>query len=115
MLFAKVVVSIGVAVALQGLIPRFWQPFNYVDLPLVITVYFALMRNPVLGMLVGYVAGLGGDLAPASGAVVGVGGFSKTIIGFVVANVGVRIPLQGPFTRILVLGLAALVNSLLFI
>jgi rod shape-determining protein MreD len=66
-------------------------------------------------MVVGWVAGLAGDFAPAAGHVVGVGGFSKTLIGYVIAAVGVRIPLQGPFTRVLVIGLAALANSLLFV
>jgi rod shape-determining protein MreD len=115
MLFAKIALSIILAVVFQGVVPRFVPAFSYIDLTLLVTVYFALMRDPALGMVVGWTAGLAGDFAPAMGHVAGVGGFSKTIIGYVVASVGVRVPLQGPFTRVLVIGLAALSNSLLFV
>ena len=111
MLFVKIVVAVVVAVVLQGLIPVYVRSFSYVDLALLVTVYFALMRDPVLGMFVGFAAGLAGDIAPAAGHVAGVGGFSKTLIGFVVASIGVRFPLQGPFTRLLVIGLAKSTRS----
>jgi rod shape-determining protein MreD len=114
-LFLKIAVVIVLAVAFQGLLPRYWESFHFVDLPLIVTVYCGLMRDPMVGMLVGFFAGLGGDLAPSAGHVEGVGGFSKTLIGYLIASVGVRIPLEGPFTRILVLGLSSLANSFLFI
>jgi rod shape-determining protein MreD len=115
MLFIKVALAIIVAVSFQGVVPRFIPAFSYIDLTLLVTIYFALMRDPVLAMFVGWTAGLAGDFAPAIGHVAGVGGFSKTLIGYVVASIGVRVPLQGPFTRLLVIGLAALANSLLFV
>jgi rod shape-determining protein MreD len=114
-LFVKVVLVLLVAAALEGQVPLYWPPSRYVDLPLIVTVYFALMRDPFLGMLVGCAAGLAGDLAPGAGPIVGVGGFSKTVIGFVIASVGVRFSLEGPLMRVIVLALASLVNSLLFV
>ena len=115
MFYVKLILVIAVAVAAEGLVPKYWEAFKYVDLPLLVTVYFALMRDPILGMLTGYVAGLSGDLAPGSGPVVGVGGFSKTIIGFLVATVAVRFSLEGPLVRVLIIGLSSLVNSALFL
>ena len=114
-LFLKIVLVLLVAAVLEGQVPLYWSAFRYVDLPLIVTVYFALMRDPLLGMVVGCAAGLGGDVAPGAGPIVGVGGFSKTVIGFLIASIGVRFSLEGPLVRILVLGLASLLNSLLFV
>jgi rod shape-determining protein MreD len=113
--YLKLILVLFAAVTAESLLPRLWDGFRYVDLPLIVTVYFALMRDPVLGMLTGYAAGLSGDLAPGSGPIIGVGGFSKTIIGFLVATVAVRFSLEGPLVRVLVIGLSSVVNSVLFI
>jgi rod shape-determining protein MreD len=113
--YAKVILVIVLAVVLESQIPLYWEAFRYVDLPLLVTVYFALMRDPVLGMLAGYAAGLSGDLTPAAGPLIGVGGFSKTLIGFLVATVAVRFSLEGPLVRVVVIAISSLVNSTLFI
>jgi hypothetical protein len=46
---------------LQMLLPNQVGFFRYIDIPLIVTVYFGLQRAPVLGMVVGLMAGLGGD------------------------------------------------------
>jgi rod shape-determining protein MreD len=113
--YVKLILVVAVAVAIDSLVPNYWHAFRYVDLPLLVTVYFSLMRDPILGMLTGYAAGLSGDLAPGSGSLPGVGGFSKTIIGFLVASVAMRFSLEGPLVRVLVIALSSLVNSALFL
>jgi rod shape-determining protein MreD len=113
--YLKLILVLFAAIVVESLLPRYWSAFSYVDLPLIVTVYFALMRDPILGMLTGYAAGLSGDLVPGSGPIVGVGGFSKTIIGFLVATIAVRFSLEGPLVRVLVLGLSSVVNSVLFV
>lgn len=115
MFYLKLILVVALAVLLESQAPQYWDAFRYVDLPLIVTVYFALMRDPVLGMLTGYAAGLSGDLAPGAGPIVGVGGFSKTLIGFVVATVAVRFSLEGPLVRVLVIGVSSLVNSTLYV
>lgn len=115
MFYLKLIIVIVIAVLLESQVPLYWEAFRYVDLPLIVTVYFSLMRNPVLGMVTGFAAGLSGDLAPGAGPIIGVGGFSKTLIGFVVATVAVRFSLEGPLIRVLVIGVSSLFNSLLFI
>jgi rod shape-determining protein MreD len=114
-LYLKLILLVAATVFLEGFVPKYWHAFKYVDLPLLVTVYFGLMRDPILGMMTGYGAGLGGDVAPGAGPVVGVGGFSKTLIGFLVATVAVRFSLEGPLVRVLVIGVSSLANSALFI
>jgi rod shape-determining protein MreD len=113
--YLKIIVVIAVAVVLQGFGPRFWSPFRFVDLALLVTIYFALMRDPVTGMVTGYVAGFGSDLGSASGPILGVGGFSKTVIGFLIASVAVRFTLEGPLVRIVVIALSTLVDRAMFV
>ena len=115
MLYLKILIVIILAVALDSQVPTWWESFRYVDLTLLVTVYFALMRDPVVGMVVGFVAGLAGDLAPGAGPVVGVGGFSKTCIGYLIATIAVRFSLESAPIRVLIVAVSSLVNSALFI
>lgn len=115
MFYLKIILVIAVAIILESFISRYWAPFRYVDLALLVTIYFALMRDPVTGMVTGYVAGFGADLAPGAGPVIGVGGFSKTLIGFLIASIAVRFTLEGPLVRVIVIALSSLVDSALFI
>ncbi len=115
MLYLKILIVIILAVALDSQIPTWWDAFRYVDLPLLVTVYFALMRDPVVGMFVGFIAGLAGDLAPGAGPVVGVGGFSKTSIGYLISTIAVRFSLEGAPIRVLIIAVSSLVNSALFV
>lgn len=115
MLYLKLIIAVAVAVVLEGYVPNYWAAFRYVDLFLLVTLYFALMRDPVVGMVAGYVAGFCGDLAPGAGPIIGVGGFSKTLIGFVVATVAVRFSLEGPLLRVVVIAVSSIVNTLLYV
>ncbi len=115
MLYLKLILLVAAAVLLEGFVPNYWHAFRYVDLPLLVTVYFGLMRDPILGMVAGYGAGLGGDLTAGAGPVVGVGGFSKTLIGFLVATVADRFSLEGPLIREHVIAVSSLANSSLFV
>ncbi|MCC6744574.1 MAG: rod shape-determining protein MreD [Acidobacteria bacterium] len=115
MLYLKILIVIIFAVALDSQVPTWWEAFRYVDMTLLVTVYFALMRDPVVGMLTGFVAGLAGDLAPGAGPVVGVGGFSKTSIGYLIATIAVRFSLESAPIRVLIIAVSSLANSALFI
>jgi len=79
----KIILTIFIVLLLQMLLPTYLPFFKYVDLPLVVTVYFGLQRAPMLGMLTGTALGLGGDRV--AGGILGVGGFAKTLIGYLVA------------------------------
>lgn len=110
----KIVTTIAVALLLQLLLGKYATFVRYVDLPLVITVYFSLQRVPMLAMAVGIAAGLGGD--KITGSVLGVGGFSKTLIGYLIAVSSIKFPLmENFFARLGVVVFASAANTLLFI
>jgi rod shape-determining protein MreD len=109
----KIALAILVALLLQMLLSNYLGFFKYVDLSLVMTVYFGLQRAPMLGMLTGLVLGLGGD-AVTSG-ILGVGGFSKTLIGYLVAVTSVRFSLENPLARLAIVAVASAANTVLFV
>lgn len=108
----KIALTILVALLLQYLLPNFLGFFKYIDLPLIVTVYFGLQRNLVLGMLIGVAMGIGGDAI--TGGILGVGGFSKTLIGYLVAMASIKLSLENPLARVAVVALASAANTLLF-
>jgi rod shape-determining protein MreD len=109
----KIALTIVVALLLQMLLPTYVGLFQYIDLPLLVTVYFALQRAPVLGMVTGMIAGLGGDAV--GGGILGVGGFSKTLIGYLVGAASVRLSLENPLARLSVVAVASATNTVLFV
>lgn len=108
----RILLTMAIAVLLQLLLSNV-DFFRYVDLPLVVTVYYALQRSPLLGMLTGLALGLGGDAIGAG--ILGVGGFAKTLIGYLVGVASVRFSLENPLARLGTVALASAANTLLFI
>ncbi|HVG19334.1 MAG TPA: rod shape-determining protein MreD [Blastocatellia bacterium] len=108
----KIALTIFVALLLQFLLPKYLGFFKYIDLPLIVTVYFGLQRDPILGMLTGVAAGVGGDAV--IGGVLGVGGFSKTLIGYLVAMASIKLSLENPLARLAVVAVASAANTLLY-
>lgn len=89
-----------VALILQALLPRFMGRWAYFDLPLVVTVYFALgRRSPIQGMLMGSFVGLFEDAL--THRALGINGIAKTIAGYLAASVGIRIDVQNSVIRLL--------------
>ena len=86
------------AVVLQAWLPRLLGRFAYMDLPLLVTVYFALnRRSPIHGTLLGAVLGLAQD-GLTQGAV-GIHGIANTVCGFLAASVGIRIVVENNLIR----------------
>jgi rod shape-determining protein MreD len=109
----KIALTIVVALLLQMLLSNYLRFFRYIDLPLLVTVYFGLQRAPVLGMVTGMIAGLGGDAV--GGGILGVGGFSKTLIGYLVGVASVRLSLENPLARLSVVAIASAGSTVLFV
>ncbi len=88
------------ALVLQVLLPRITGRFSFFDLPLVVTIFFALgRRSPIQGLLMGSILGLFEDAL--SGRPLGINGISKTLAGYLAASVGVRIDVQNWLVRVL--------------
>jgi len=102
------------ALVLQAWLPRVIGPYAWFDLPLVVTVYFALgRRNPVQGTLMG--AGLGLFEDALSQHAIGVNGIAKTVVGFIAASVGVRIDVENHTIRLILNFLLSLLSSAIFV
>ncbi len=90
------------AILFQVYVPRFVTYLSYLELPLLVTVYFALMkRSPVAGVLFG--AGIGLAQDSLSSHPLGMFGIVKTLVGYFAASASQRFDVQNPLVR-LVLG-----------
>jgi rod shape-determining protein MreD len=102
------------ALVLQAWLPRVIGPYAWFDLPLVVTVYFALgRRNPIQGTLMGAAMGLFEDAL--SHHAIGVNGVAKTAVGFLAASVGVRIDVENHTIRLILNFLLSLLSSAIFV
>jgi rod shape-determining protein MreD len=102
------------ALVLQAWLPRVLGPYAWFDLPLVVTVYFALgRRNPIQGTLMGAAMGLFEDAL--SHHAIGVNGVAKTAVGFLAASVGVRIDVENHTIRLILNFLLSLLSSAIFV
>lgn len=98
------------ALVLQAWLPRVAGRYAWFDLPLVITVYFALgRRSPIQGTLMGAAIGLFEDAL--SQRAIGVNGIAKTVVGFLAASVGVRIDVDNYAIRLILNFLLSLLSS----
>jgi rod shape-determining protein MreD len=102
------------ALVLQAWLPRVLGPYAWFDLPLVVTVYFALgRRSPIQGTIMGAAMGLFEDAL--SQHAIGVNGIAKTVVGFVAASVGVRIDVENHTIRLILNFLLSLLSSAIFV
>lgn len=91
----KWVAIIGIplaAILFQVYVPRFFNYLSYLELPLLVTVYFSLRRrSPPFGVLFGMCIGLTQDaLWPGPSHPLGMFGIVKTLVGYFAASVSQR-------------------------
>jgi rod shape-determining protein MreD len=102
------------ALVLQAWLPRVLGRYALFDLPLIITVYFALgRRSPIQGTLMGAVMGLFEDALTQHA--IGVNGVAQTCVGFLAASVGVRIDVDNHTIRLLLIFLLSLLDSTIYL
>ncbi|MGH9559470.1 MAG: rod shape-determining protein MreD [Bryobacteraceae bacterium] len=87
------------AILFQVYVPRFFTQLSYLELPLLVTVYFAMMRrSPAAGVLFGMGVGLAQDsLSPHP---LGMFGIVKTLAGYFAASVSQRFNVESPLARL---------------
>jgi rod shape-determining protein MreD len=97
----KFVSIIGISLAailFQVYVPRFITQLSYLELPLLVTVYFSLMRrSPVAGVLFG--AGIGLAQDSLSDHHLGMFGIVKTLVGYFAASVSQRFDVENSAIR----------------
>lgn len=88
------------ALVLQAWLPRVLGRFAYMDLPLLVTIYFALnRRSPIFGTVLGAVLGMAQD-GLTQGAI-GIHGIANAVCGFLSASIGIRIVVDNNIIRML--------------
>lgn len=88
------------AILLQVLLPRHLPKMAILDLPLMITIFFAVSRrSPIAGTLTGAVIGLLQDAL--TNQPIGVNGMAKALIGYIAASIGIRVDVESITTRVL--------------
>ena len=93
-------VAVVLALVLQAFLPVHFRWASYLELPLLVTLYFALSkRNPSSGLLLGMVVGLLQD--SLSRTPLGLYGIAKTVVGFAGSSIGARIDVEHPIARFL--------------
>ncbi len=87
------------ALVLQAWLPRILGRFAYFDLPLLVVLYFSLIRrHPIHGTLLGAVLGVLQD-GLTQGAI-GIHGVANTVCGFLAASLGVRFVVENALLRV---------------
>jgi rod shape-determining protein MreD len=97
-------VTIGVPVAavwLQSFLSLHFPFFKMFDLPLLVTIFFAMARrNPIAGMLTGGAIGLFQDAL--THYPLGIYGIAKTLVGYGASSLGVKLDVENAGARFLV-------------
>lgn len=88
------------AILFQVYVPLFFQFLSFLEMPLLVVVYFALMRrSQVGGLVLGALVGLAQD--SLSKNPLGMLGIVDTLVGYFAASVGLRLDVDHPLIRLL--------------
>jgi rod shape-determining protein MreD len=89
------------ALFLQAFLPRQFHFMSIFDLPLLVTIFFAVARrSQIAGLLTGGVIGMLQD--SLAGFPIGVYGIAKTIVGYGASSLGVKLDVENAGSRFLV-------------
>src|ERR1039458_5816227 len=88
------------AILFQVYVPMFFPFLSFLEMPLLVVVYFAIMRrSQISGLMVGALVGLAQD--SLSKNPLGMFGIVKTLVGYFAASVGVRLDVEHSLIRLL--------------
>ena len=107
--FAAIFVALAAQTTLAGYAFRSSAP---IDLVLIAVVYVAIKSGPVRGLMAGTVAGLIQDAL--AGGILGIGGLSKTVIGFLSGVLGTQFIVTAPLPRFLLVLVATALHAAIF-
>src|SRR5271157_3836449 len=108
---AILAVAVLTALLLQTFLPLKLPMARLMDFPLLIVIYFALMRrNRVFGIALG--TGLGLLQDALSHGYIGIFGIAKAMVGYVAASASTRFELESLLARTVLTGVFVLVHNL---
>lgn len=106
-MFKAIIALLGILIF--QVLSSFWLPsLLHLDLALIATVYFALRDAKLHAALFGSAAGLLEDFL--SGAPLGLNGFAKALVGYLVATFNRRLYSEAIASQLIILGLSFLLN-----
>ena len=86
------------AILFQIYVPLFFRFLNFLEMPLLVVVYLALMRrNPISGLFVGAAVGLAQDAWSKNP--LGMFGITKTLVGYFAASIGMKLDVDNLLMR----------------
>ena len=89
-----------VAIIGKFYLPRLIHNTEWLELPLLLTVYFGLMRrSPIASLFFGAFVGLAEDSLSPANIPIGMYGITKTLVGYFAASVSLRFNVETPFIR----------------
>jgi rod shape-determining protein MreD len=89
------------AILFQLYIPLLLPFLGFLDIPLLVTIYFAMMRRSQLGgMFTGMVLGLAQD--SLSRDPLGMFGICRTLVGYFSASIALKIDVEHPLIRLII-------------
>jgi rod shape-determining protein MreD len=109
--YATLAVSILVALLLQTFLPIMIPVAGLMDFPLLVTVYFTLIRqNQIFGIALG--TGLGLMQDALSHGYLGMFGMAKAVVGYLAASAAMRFNFESLFARSVVTASLVLIHDL---
>jgi len=110
---AVVIIAVVAALTLQTTLAGLLAGGSIaVNLVLVAVVYLALSYGAVTGLLTGAIGGIAQDAL--AGGIVGLGGLSKTLVGFLVGVLGAQFDLSTTVPRMVMFVAATFVHEVVF-
>ena len=107
-----VVVSL-LALWVQTTLPVRFPRFELFDLPLLVTIFFALARRTkVAGTVTGCIIGLAQDAFTHHP--LGLFGIAKSAVGFAASSIGVKMDVENPASRLILTFIFALLHGIVF-
>jgi rod shape-determining protein MreD len=104
-------VSALVGLLLQAFLPLKLPLARLMDFPLLITIYFALVRrNKIFGIALGTIMGLLQDAL--SHGYIGIFGMAKALVGYLAASSSIRFELESVVARIVLTGFFVIIHNL---
>jgi len=88
------------AILFQVYVPMFFEFLKFLEMPLLVVIYFAVMRrSQISGLAIGALVGLAQD-SLSQKTPLGMYGIVKTLVGYFAASVGVRLDVDHALLRL---------------
>ncbi|MBV8708499.1 MAG: rod shape-determining protein MreD, partial [Acidobacteriaceae bacterium] len=104
--FSRFQVVALVALTLLAIISKFYLPrlvphTEWLELPLLLTIYFSLMRRgQIASLFFGAFVGLAEDSLSPANLPIGMYGITKTLVGYFAASISMRFNVESPVIRL---------------